>query len=212
MVLHRPKKSLQAEPGARRSRSIRDLACGLLLAAIIVADASSCPADTIYFFKDEHGVMHFTDTPRGPQYQPFRLPRARTKKTGHAAIARHVQQYSKVHRVDPHLVMAVIEVESGFDNQAVSRAGAQGLMQIMPGTQRDLGLNAPFEAEDNIEAGIRYLKMLMDRFPDLSLALAAYNAGPGAVERYKGIPPFAETKDYVRRVMANYDRRRSVRN
>lgn len=182
------------------------------MALMVVAYASSCPADTIYFFKDDQGVMHFTDTPRGKKYQPFLFLRDKTSKADRASIARHVEQYSKLHRIDPHLVMAVIEVESGFNNQAVSRAGAQGLMQIMPGTQRDLGLTAPFDARDNIEAGIRYLKMLMDRFPDLSLALAAYNAGPGAVERYKGIPPFAETRGYVRRVIANYDRRRTTRN
>jgi soluble lytic murein transglycosylase-like protein len=171
-----------------------------------------CHADTIYFHKDKHGVFHFTDTPRSQLYRPFLFLRDRTSKADKRAIVRYVEQYGRLHGVDPHLIMAVIEVESAFNPTAVSRAGAQGLMQIMPQTQQDLGLTAPFDARDNIEAGIRYLRMLMDRFPSLPLALAAYNAGPGAVERYRGIPPFQETRDYVRRVMSNYDRRRSAQN
>jgi len=186
------------------------LSCLLWLQAGLWADL--CRAETIYFYKDEHGVFRFTDTPRSQLYRPFLSLRDKTGKADKIAIARYVQQYGKLHGVDPHLVMAVIEVESAFNPTAVSRAGAQGLMQIMPQTQQDLGLTAPFDARDNIEAGIRYLRMLMNRFPDLSLALAAYNAGLGTVERYKGIPPFPETKDYVRRVMANYDRRRSAPN
>ena len=129
-----------------------------------------------------------------------------------ASIARYVEQYGTYYGIDPHLILAVIEVESGFNHQAVSRAGAQGLMQIMPATQQDLGLATPFDPQKNIEAGIRYLKMLMERFPDITLALAAYNAGPANVERYNGIPPFRETQDYVRKVLSNYDRRRSARN
>lgn len=177
-----------------------------------------CHADTIYFYKDEHGVSHFTDTPRSQLYRPFLfLPgkTGKTDKTGKAdrkAVARYAEKYGKLYSVDPHLIMAVIEVESAFNPTAVSRAGAQGLMQIMPQTQQDLELATPFDAGDNIKAGSRYLKMLMNRFPDLSMALAAYNAGPDAVERYKGIPPFPETRDYVRRVLANYDRRRSAKN
>ena len=172
-----------------------------------------CAAGTIFFYKDEHGVMHFTDTPTSSKFRPFLSLRSRMGSSAdRASITRHVEQYSQRYGLDPHLVMAVIEIESGFNHQAVSRAGAQGLMQIMPATQQDLGLTAPFDPAENIEAGIRYLKMLMDRFPDLSLALAAYNAGPANVERYNGIPPFRETQDYVRKVTTNYDRRRAARN
>lgn len=172
-----------------------------------------CAAGTIFFYKDEHGVMHFTDTPTSSKFRPFQSLRSRMGSSAdRASITRYVEQYSQRYGLDPHLVMAVIEIESGFNHQAVSRAGAQGLMQIMPATQQDLGLTAPFDPAENIEAGIRYLKMLMDRFPDLSLALAAYNAGPANVERYNGIPPFRETQDYVRKVTANYDRRRAARN
>lgn len=113
-----------------------------------------------------------------------------------------IGQYSRRHGLDERLVRAVIEVESGYDPAAVSSAGAQGLMQIMPGTQKDLGLTQPFDPERNIEAGVRYLREQMDRFGSVELALAAYNAGPENVARYQGVPPFAETQDYVRKVLA----------
>lgn len=183
------------------------------MCVLLLLFAGLCAAGTIFFYKDEHGVLHFTDTPTSSKFRPFLSLRSRMgSSSDRASIARHVEQYSQRHGIDPHLVMAVIEVESGFNHQAVSRAGAQGLMQIMPATQQDLGLTAPFDPAENIEAGIRYLKMLMDRFPNLTLALAAYNAGPANVERYNGIPPFRETQDYVRKVTANYDRRRAARN
>ena len=185
-------------------------ACLLLMACWLMPPPAQ--ADTIiYRYKDEHGVTHFTDTPDSPKFRPFLVFRGKPLRADPETIARHVNELGRKHGVDSRLVMAVIEVESGFNSKAVSRAGAQGLMQIMPQTQQELGLESPFEAKANIEAGIRYLKMLMDRFSDLSLVLAAYNAGPGAVERYKGIPPFPETQDYVRRVMANYDRRKAAR-
>lgn len=182
------------------------------IAFFLVLWASLCIAGTIFFYKDEHGVMHFTDTPKSANFQPFRFLRSRLNSAESSSISRYVEEYSRRYELDPHLVLAVIEVESGFDHQAISRAGAQGLMQIMPATQRDLGLVSPFDPRENIEAGVRYLKMLMDRFPDITLALAAYNAGPANVERYNGIPPFRETQGYVRKVLANYDRRRAARN
>jgi len=103
--------------------------------------------------------------------------------------------------VDPDLVRAVIEVESAFEPRAVSARGAMGLMQLMPATARQYGVADPFDPRANIEAGTQHLRSLLDRY-DLSLALAAYNAGAGAVERYGGVPPYRETKAYVRRVMS----------
>ena len=102
----------------------------------------------------------------------------------------------------PRLIMAVIEVESGYESQAISSAGAEGLMQIMPETQKELGVEKPFDPEENIEAGVRYLRRMLDRFRSVELALAAYNAGPSHVEKYGGIPPFDETRRYVAKVMA----------
>ncbi len=104
------------------------------------------------------------------------------------------------HGVDPLLVHAVIAVESAHRPRAVSRAGAEGLMQLMPVTQRELGVVDPFDAVDNIDAGVAYLRRLADEF-DTVLALAAYNAGPGAVRRYGGVPPFPQTRRYVRSVL-----------
>lgn len=106
-------------------------------------------------------------------------------------------------QVPPSLLKAVAWAESGFNPQAVSRAGAQGIMQLMPGTARSLGVTDPFNPVQNIFGAARYLRSLLDRFQgDIRLALAAYNAGPGAVQRYGGIPPYKETREYVDRVLA----------
>jgi soluble lytic murein transglycosylase-like protein len=112
-----------------------------------------------------------------------------------------VNRYSVKYGVDPRLVYSLIEQESRFNRYAVSPKGAQGLMQIMPDTQRLLGLSDPFDEEKNIDAGIRYLRAMLDRFETEVMALAAYNAGPEAVARHNGVPPFDETKDYVLRVV-----------
>lgn len=106
------------------------------------------------------------------------------------------------HSVEPGLVRAVIRAESGFNPRAVSRAGAQGLMQLMPETARGLGVRDAFDPAQNIEGGTRYLRHLLDQFGDTHLAIAAYNAGPGSVKRYGGVPPFPETQAYVRRVQS----------
>lgn len=121
--------------------------------------------------------------------------------TDWSAIISHA---SKVSGLDAALIAAVIGVESDFDAYAVSSKGAQGAMQIMPITQEELGLEDAFNPHESVEAGSRYLRKQLDRFGTVELALAAYNAGPGNVERYGGIPPFKETQDYVRKVMAAY--------
>ena len=120
-------------------------------------------------------------------------------------FASFVERATQRNRVDPALVRAVIANESGFDARAVSSAGAQGLMQLMPATAAAYGVANPFDPAQNVLGGTSYLRDLLDRFGgDFRSALAAYNAGPGAVARYGGVPPFAETRAYVERVMATY--------
>jgi soluble lytic murein transglycosylase-like protein len=112
------------------------------------------------------------------------------------------------HGLDEHLIASVIAAESNFNPRAVSRRHARGLMQLRPATAAQLGVADVFHPAENIEAGTRYLKELLQRYGDLPLALAAYNAGPERVEQYRGVPPFPETRAYVRRVLAGYQQRR----
>jgi soluble lytic murein transglycosylase-like protein len=109
--------------------------------------------------------------------------------------------------VEPALIEAIVRNESGFDAAATSPAGAQGLMQLMPTTAQSLGVTDAYDPAQNLAAGTRYLRGLLDRFKRVDLAVAAYNAGPNAVAHYGGVPPFAETKAYVRSVLAEYRRR-----
>ncbi|MFO1433063.1 MAG: lytic transglycosylase domain-containing protein [Candidatus Competibacteraceae bacterium] len=125
-----------------------------------------------------------------------------------------IQQVAVTYQLEPALLHAVISAESGYNPQALSKKGARGLMQLMPATARRLGVSDPDDPTDNLQGGARYLRWLLDRFTDLRLALAAYNAGEGAVQRYGNtLPPYPETRTYVRRVLDFYDdyRRKAVR-
>ncbi|HEY7336395.1 MAG TPA: lytic transglycosylase domain-containing protein [Bryobacteraceae bacterium] len=133
-------------------------------------------------------------------------PTKRTSvKTAPPAIANLVDQSARAHGVDPRLVHSVIQVESNYDPNAVSPKGAEGLMQLTPPTARMLGVSNSFDPGENIEAGVKYLRYLQDLYKDDRLALAAYNAGPGAVEKFKAIPPFPETRKYVEKVGQRYN-------
>lgn len=127
------------------------------------------------------------------------------RKAPPANIAQIVADASKANNIDPLLVHSVIQVESNYNTYAISTAGARGLMQLMPGTARDLGVTDSFDPRQNIEAGVKYLKKLKDQYQDDRLALAAYNAGPGSVQKYKTVPPYPETRDYVQRVGERYE-------
>lgn len=116
-----------------------------------------------------------------------------------------IEAYSIAYEVDPKLVKAIIATESCFDRKAISSVGARGLMQLMPATANELGVKDSFNANQNIRGGIKYFSQMLMRFNDnTELALAAYNAGPNAVEKYGGIPPYAETKGYVKKVLKRY--------
>lgn len=112
------------------------------------------------------------------------------------------EQAARRYGLDPGLLWAVARAESGLNPRAVSPAGAVGLMQLMPSTARELGVSDPFDPAQNVDAGARYLRQQLERFGDIRLALAAYNAGPGAVQRHGGVPPYRETQAYVERVLA----------
>ncbi len=168
-------------------------------------------AASLHFFVDQQGVVHFTNIPTDPRYQqysggsrtasgwlrfPENLPNRYSAEIGQAALR---------YGLDARLVEAVIGVESGFNPWAVSRRGARGLMQLMPETAAALGIKNSFDPRQNIVGGVRHLRALLDRYGgDLSLALAAYNAGPYVVEWYRGIPPYPETWQYVQRVLDRY--------
>ena len=126
--------------------------------------------------------------------------------TSRTEINELISKYADKNGLDEDFVKAVINQESGFNPNATSHCGAMGLMQLMPATAQGLGVTNAYDAEQNIEGGTKYLKGLMDRFGnDKSLALAAYNAGPNAVKKYGGIPPYAETQNYVKSVLGKYD-------
>jgi len=168
----------------------------------------ACPpaasAQAIYHYQDPSGVVHLSDIRTTSEYRPFfyfRIPAGADRGQIAAIISREARRYG----LDPALVTAMVEVESGFDVRAVSPKGAQGLMQIMPGTAQDLKLKDSFDAARNIEAGTRYMRSLLDRFGgDVKLALAAYNAGPGTVSRHGGVPPIPETRLYIDKIKARY--------
>jgi soluble lytic murein transglycosylase-like protein len=127
-----------------------------------------------------------------------------------AQIDQLVQQNADIWQVDPALIKSVIANESAFDPNATSPAGAQGLMQLMPETAASLGVRNPYDPAQNVAGGTRYLRSLLDRFNgDTRLAVAAYNAGPGAVEKYGDVPPYAETQHYVQNVLGSLDRYRA---
>lgn len=162
----------------------------------------------IYMYVDSNGVLHFTNVPTSYNYK-FYLSENPSKNTNKYSTSKYdhfISEASIKHGVSFKLLKALIKVESNFNPKAVSKAGAMGLMQIMPENFDALKITNPFNPRENILGGTLYLKQLMTRFEGkLPLALAAYNAGPNTVERYKRIPPIKETENYVKKIMRSYN-------
>jgi soluble lytic murein transglycosylase-like protein len=188
---------------------IRRVRQGLAVAAVFVPlGVAQAPAETIYICKRKDGVPLYTNIPTECGY-PREIRRWGEERTPGKApgLDELIRSVALRHGVEPELVRAVIKVESDFDARARSRKGAQGLMQLMPETARLHNVIDAYDPGENVEGGVRHLRLLLDTYGgDLQLALAAYNAGIQAVERYGGIPPFPETRHYVRRVLSYYQR------
>ena len=161
----------------------------------------------IYMFIDSKGVLNFTNVPVSSNYQLFikEIPKRKNDEFSNR-YDNLISSASKRYGVSFSLIKAMIKVESNFNPNAVSRAGAIGLMQIMPINLKHLDISDPYNAWENVMGGANYFRQLLDRFNGkVPFALAAYNAGPSTVEKYKNIPPFPETKRYVKKVMKSYN-------
>ena len=187
-----------------------------LFSAAWLAVPCAVASPKIYTYLDAQGQHHYTDVPDNNRYRLLVFSSQDRTASGDRydmQLLAKASQYDSIIEqaaakaaVEPNLLRAVIVVESGFNSRAVSKRGAVGLMQLMPATANRFGVSNRYDAGENVHAGARYLKFLMDRFGhDISLALAAYNAGEDAVERNGGqIPPFTETMAYVPRVLKIY--------
>lgn len=212
----------------------RLLAPTVLLGIFAVAEMpQAVHAGNIYKFRDADGNILFTNVvtdrkkPRGDDFKKYTVLEKVTwfKDTNvhkysnwgadefavrpsfsknRNAFDNIIQTAAASHNVDHGLIKAIIHTESGFNPNARSKPGAQGLMQLMPATAGMYGVNDAYNPDENIKAGTKHIKYLIERYHDIELALAAYNAGEGNVKKYGGIPPFAETQDYVKRVLSRY--------
>lgn len=128
-----------------------------------------------------------------------------TQATGKSALTNLISQVCENHGVDENLINAIIKQESNYNPNAKSKAGAVGLMQLMPSTAKAMGVKDPYNTVQNLNGGVKYFKSMLNKYNgNVILALAAYNAGPGAVDKYQGVPPYKETQEYVKKVLANY--------
>lgn len=195
----------------------------LLISAFIFMIITSLTAYAdIYKYVDENGVICYTDLPLNKKADRIHKDKQKssnetttqeksqsTKKYSNVQTAEYheiIHEKASAYNIDPSLVKAVIKTESNYNSRAISRKGAMGLMQLMPSTANDLNVRNPFDPEENIEGGVKYLKYLLEKFNgNLTLALAAYNAGPNRVEKYGYVPPITETKQYVNKVLSLYN-------
>ena len=194
-------------------------ACALALGLSVLPAAPHVYADSFYVHEDAEGVFHFTNVPNGKRswrkIQTFQGRRSRVLKTPseqrdrsperYVRYDEYLQEAARLYQLPVEFLRAVMHVESDFDPNVVSVDGAMGLMQLMPFTAQKMGVVDPFDPRQNILGGARFLRILANQWNgDLVLTVASYNAGPGAVMRYRGVPPFGETRRYVNRVLTHY--------
>jgi soluble lytic murein transglycosylase len=192
---------------------IKSLVSFVFVAWAAVWVPSPASAD-VFVYKDANGVLTFTNVPNHTGYRRvLRDGNGSTpaSSTGSSVYEEVIRTIATRHSMDADLVRAVIRAESDFNSNARSHKGAMGLMQLMPETARLHNVVDAYDPVDNVEGGVRHLKMLLERYQgNVQLSLAAYNAGSGAVEKHGGVPPFAETREYVRRVLRFYDNYRGT--
>ncbi|PKL52652.1 MAG: lytic transglycosylase [Nitrospira bacterium HGW-Nitrospira-1] len=182
----------------------------VLFLLLFIAEAVS--AD-IYKYVDENGVVCYTDAPFGKKTQKVLAQKTKIEKDPlvfQTDYSYYIQKAAQKYEIEPELIHAVIRTESDGNHRAISKKGAMGLMQLMPSTANDMNVGNPFNPEENIEGGTRYLRYLIEKFNgNLTLAIAAYNSGPKTVERYGNVPPITETRQYVNKVFSLYNGKRS---
>jgi soluble lytic murein transglycosylase-like protein len=183
----------------------------VLAAVVFLSVCATVPAYAdIFKYEDEEGVLHITNVPSNPNAKYVLIMKEKrvqfSKNIDFRKYDKIIARVARENNLDVALIKAVIRAESNFDHKAVSRKGAKGLMQLMPQTASSLNVEDVFHPDNNIEGGARYLRYLINIYRgDLRLALAAYNAGEGAVAKYGDIPPYRETQNYVQRVMDFYE-------
>jgi soluble lytic murein transglycosylase-like protein len=193
-------------------RALRVILVLALAGGITAVGTAAGAGSGLYRYVDERGVVHFTNVPSDRRYSRITVLRslATRSRADHITPVRSyddlIKLASRRHGVPAALVKAVIHAESAFNPRAVSPKGAMGLMQLMPATAQQMGVAKPFRASQNVQGGTRYLRSLHDRYGSWTNTLAAYNAGPSAVDHYRGVPPYAETRQYVKRVLSYYRR------
>lgn len=179
-----------------------------MVIAILFAGIGSPCYGGIYRYIDAKGDYHFTNCPRDPKYRLYIREKedSMTVRVNPEQYNTMIEEFSEKYGIDSALVKAVIQAESGFNSHAVSHKGAMGLMQLMPQTAEQWQVIDVFNPRQNIEGGVRHLKYLLEAFENnLPLSLAAYNAGKNAVIKYRSIPPYDETRNYVRKVLRFYE-------